>query len=325
NNRCAERAQSDILVFLNNDTEPTRGWLEPLLEALQDDHVGACGPKLVYVESGKINHVGYVFNQELGTFYPIYHNAPADLPAVNKRRDYPALLGACLAIKKKVFFEVGMFESFGLEDIDLCLKIGQHGFGILYVPESCVLHHGSVTLRNSEPGTIPEMNSDEFTKRWLMGGLPWDDKIYYERDGYVCKGVIDGKMQIVTREQYCFEETEQAAEAFQAGRFAEARRHARNAARADSSHEQSRQILLSACVELGDLSTALDVAGDLHELRPADLQLRLIAAKLHILLGDARMARLVLAELEQLPAIDAAVQQQLLALKAEIESMPEKT
>jgi O-antigen biosynthesis protein len=50
-NQGAEHASGDVLVFLNNDTQPTPGWLERLLYAIGSGAMIA-GPLLVYPDGG---------------------------------------------------------------------------------------------------------------------------------------------------------------------------------------------------------------------------------------------------------------------------------
>lgn len=40
-NQGARSAQHELVLFLNNDTEPQSGWLSPLIEVMQDPHMAA--------------------------------------------------------------------------------------------------------------------------------------------------------------------------------------------------------------------------------------------------------------------------------------------
>lgn len=184
NNLGADLATGKYLVFLNNDTVPLEGWLPNLLKIAASPENGAVGPKLLYAESGRINHIGYVYNGTLQGFYPLYHKCRDDLPAANNTRAFQALLGACLLVKREVFFEVGKFSNFGLEDVDLCLKIGATGKKIITCTEAVVYHYGSVTLQLSPEGSIPSTDLVEFNRRWDPAKLIWDDIDYYRTDGF---------------------------------------------------------------------------------------------------------------------------------------------
>lgn len=180
-NRGAEISTGHYLLFLNNDTLPTPGWLAPLLSEIEQPDVGLVGPKLVSTDTYSINHAGYVFGA--GAFYGLYQDRPATLPGANKKRDFQALLGACIVISRDLFFKLGMFSLDGLEDIDLCIKVKRAGKRVRYVPEAVVIHHGSVTLKNSEPGSFPVTCTADFGTRWSTDDVVWDDYRYYLEDG----------------------------------------------------------------------------------------------------------------------------------------------
>lgn len=180
-NRGAEISTGRYLLFLNNDTVPTPGWLQPLLAEIEQTGVGLVGSKLVSTDTFSINHAGYVFGA--GAFYGLYQDRPSTLPGANKRRDFQALLGACILITRELFFTLGAFSLDGLEDIDLCIKVKRDGKRVVYVPESVVIHHGSVTLKNSEPGSFPITCTADFGTRWSTDDVVWDDFRYYLEDG----------------------------------------------------------------------------------------------------------------------------------------------
>lgn len=138
-NQGAAAATGDVLVFLNNDTEPTDGWLEPLVEALHEGY-GIAGSKLVYPH-GLIQHAGVTVDLALPPGQEA-RGVQTDEPS----RDVDAVTGACLAIHRDLFMDLGGFdERFwnGYEDVDLCLKALAAGYPIRYCRESVVVHHES--------------------------------------------------------------------------------------------------------------------------------------------------------------------------------------
>ena len=151
NNLAASQALGPNLVFLNNDTEVQNGWLEALLKVQEnDDKVGAVGSKLLYPDR-TIQHAGVIIIDNKEHEYPlvasnVFTNEPADLPQANEMRTYQALTAACLLVKKQTFFQAGGFDDGfwnGYEDVDLCLKLGELGYKLIYQPESVVIHHES--------------------------------------------------------------------------------------------------------------------------------------------------------------------------------------
>ena len=84
-NQGARAARGRHLLFLNNDTIPQAGWLEPLLEELDTrPEVAIVGSKLLY-EDGTVQHAGVAFSRVFFGPYHIYRGAPADASVVNRR------------------------------------------------------------------------------------------------------------------------------------------------------------------------------------------------------------------------------------------------
>lgn len=180
-NQGAEKASGDVLIFLNNDTEAQKGWLEPLLESLSKNKVAAAGSKLIFPD-GKVQHAGIVISKDLIPRH-IYYREDPEKEYVNKTREFQVLTAACLAVEQKVFNEVGGFDEGyqnGMEDVDLCLKIKQRGYRIVYCPKSFVVHHESVS-----EGRFKAVNENEeiYLKKWRGKVVP-DEEKYYREDGF---------------------------------------------------------------------------------------------------------------------------------------------
>lgn len=160
NNLAARDARGRVLIFLNNDTEiVTSDWLRRLVENAVREEVGACGPLLLYPDE-TIQHAGVVVGMG-GWADHVFKG----LPAIHKqhlfaspvlRRNVLAVTGACLAIERSKFEQLGGFdESFVVcgSDVDLCLRAHQAGMLNVYVPEARLIHHESKTR---DPRQIPD-------------------------------------------------------------------------------------------------------------------------------------------------------------------------
>jgi GT2 family glycosyltransferase len=147
-NAAAKTCDSPVLLFLNDDTsviEP--GWLDALLELAVRPEVGAVGAKLLYPD-GRIQHAGVVMGlyDNCGHAFKGLDGSTShyfDFPDVI--RNVSAVTGACLMTRTDVFWKVGGFDetefAVAFNDIDLCLKIGNAGYRVLYTPHALLYHH----------------------------------------------------------------------------------------------------------------------------------------------------------------------------------------
>lgn len=166
-NKGAQLADADILVFLNNDTIVMPRWLEKMLDRINDDKVGMVGSKLIYPD-GTIQHAGVVFD---ATASPSHIHLRADLadPAVNRLKVYPAVTAACIMIKRDLFMEVGQMEleyPLYYEDVDLCFKVRQKGYLLVYQPESVVIHLEGQSSPSDEAVRKHMASKAIFLRRW---------------------------------------------------------------------------------------------------------------------------------------------------------------
>jgi GT2 family glycosyltransferase/radical SAM superfamily enzyme YgiQ (UPF0313 family)/tetratricopeptide (TPR) repeat protein len=185
-NQGAKAARGEYLLFLNNDTIPTEGWLNALVDEVErHPDVAVVGSKLLY-EDGTIQHAGVAFSRIVFTPYHIYRRFPADSPMVNRRREFQCVTGACMLVRRDVFEQVDRFdEGFknGFEDVDLCLKIRERGWRIVYRPDSVVYHMESQT-----PGrkTHDTDNARRLLERWSKKWWIPDEDALYLSDGLAC-------------------------------------------------------------------------------------------------------------------------------------------
>ena len=172
NNQAAAKALGKYLVTLNNDTLVKPGWLESLKKTVESDPtVAAAGSKLIYPDM-TIQHAGVVIVNNRGDENPlvaihIHSKKPSDFPEANKTRTFKALTAACLLIKKNAFEEAGGFDEEyynGYEDVDLCFKLGEIGYKLVYQPESEVIHYESQSGR--ERFVKITHNVERLNKKW---------------------------------------------------------------------------------------------------------------------------------------------------------------
>lgn len=148
NNFGFENAKGDHILLLNNDVEViSDNWLEEMLMYSQQTQVGAVGAKL-YFPSGKIQHAGAIItNSHIDHSFKFYEG---DSTGYNDRlitvQDYTAVTAACIMIPRKVFTDVcGLEEIYKIayNDMDLCLKIRNAGYRIVWTPYAELYHYES--------------------------------------------------------------------------------------------------------------------------------------------------------------------------------------
>ncbi len=173
------RIETEHVVLMNDDMEVfDEEWLSSLLEFSQNPEVGACGGKLLHAD-GTIQHAGVVLGPHGGASH-IYHGFPGDFVGYNAFthviRNYSALTAACLATRRSVIAEIGGFDrrlAIDYNDMDLCLRMRQIGYRIVYTPYSRACHFESASAKRT---TQDPEEVALFRSRW--NGVVENDPYY---------------------------------------------------------------------------------------------------------------------------------------------------
>ncbi|MBT1702364.1 glycosyltransferase family 2 protein [Chryseosolibacter indicus] len=160
-NRGLRQIEAKYYVLLNSDIEVTPGWLEPMINILENDStVAALQPKILSYQNkkafeyagaagGYMDFLGYPFCRgRLFTFLE------EDLGQYDDIKEIFWATGACLVIRSSVFHQFrGLDEDLfaHMEEIDLCWKIQRTENRILYYGKSKVYHVGAGTLGYESP------------------------------------------------------------------------------------------------------------------------------------------------------------------------------
>lgn len=162
-NLALEEIETPFAVLLNSDIEVTAGWLEPLLEQMENQEFGAVMPKIRSFDNrgsfeyagaagGWIDRFGYPFCRGR-----IFNLIEEDLGQFDSPAKVFWASGACMMVRMKAFREAGGFDgSFfaHMEEIDLCWRMHALGYSAGYNPHSTVYHVGGGTLPNESPRKI---------------------------------------------------------------------------------------------------------------------------------------------------------------------------
>jgi len=155
NNLAAAEAKGEVLLLLNNDISMIRpDWLDEMVAQAIRPNVGAVGAKLFYPD-GTLQHAGVVLGvgdvpeKVAGHLYAGAGDGPGYQGHVALARNVSAVTAACLAIRKAVYDEVGGMDEARLavafNDVDLCLKVREAGYDIVWTPHAALVHHESAS------------------------------------------------------------------------------------------------------------------------------------------------------------------------------------
>jgi GT2 family glycosyltransferase len=153
-NLAAREASGEYLLLLNNDTAVLQEhWLERMVAYGQRPDVGIVGVKLMFPHPQTVQHVGVILGLGGIAEHPYLGLLGlADGGYMNRAlvdQDLSAVTAACLLIRKAVWEEVkGLDEQafrVSYNDVDLCLKVRERGYKILWTPFVVLVHHGSVS------------------------------------------------------------------------------------------------------------------------------------------------------------------------------------
>lgn len=163
NNRGADIASGEYLLFLNNDAffvENTPQILSVILDS--NGEVGIIGPQLNYpdikyqlsfgwepsiINEWRTRRLQKGLLQEYDKYFKIITNR------YNKITEVDWVTGAALMIRRKLYEAVSGFDEkyfMYFEDSDLCKRIKNLGYKICYFPGTTVIHQVNATVKTSE-------------------------------------------------------------------------------------------------------------------------------------------------------------------------------
>ena len=160
-NRALAQVKAEYYVLINSDIEVTPGWLQPLVEWM-DEHpeCGACGPKLrSWQYRGRFEYAGAAGGRLDRWGYPfcrgrILSRTEEDRGQYDAPADVFWATGACLMTRSVLWQGLGGLDDrffAHMEEIDYCWRLQLEGWRVCNVPSSVVYHVGGGTLPQTSP------------------------------------------------------------------------------------------------------------------------------------------------------------------------------
>ena len=168
----ARDAQTEYLLFLNNDTHVHTNWLDSLVKTFADNtDAGLVGSKLIYPDGRLQEAGGIVFNDGSGWNYGRLDTA--DKAEYNHLREVTYCSGASILVRTRTFEQLGGFDSrykpAYYEDTDMAFAMRDLGLKVYYQPASVVTHFEGIssgTDISSGTKKYQQINQHKFVDKW---------------------------------------------------------------------------------------------------------------------------------------------------------------
>lgn len=208
-NHAAKEARGRYLLFLNNDTQVTEGWLSSLVELIESDEgIGMVGSKLIY-PNRVLQEAGGIIWQD-GSGWNFGRNDDCEKAKYNYVREVDYISGASIMLSVKLWQEIGGFdERFApayCEDSDLAFEVRKRGYRVMYQPKSVVIHFEGVsngTDVNSSTGLKKyQIENTEKLKRKWKEEMDCLQKPGLNPNNLLCRDRLRGRKVILVIDHY---------------------------------------------------------------------------------------------------------------------------
>jgi GT2 family glycosyltransferase/glycosyltransferase involved in cell wall biosynthesis len=182
-NAALQLSSADVVLYLNNDIELAPDAVGTALRRLRSQvGVGAVGGKVVRCH-GLLQEAGCTVWRDGSTSGYLRGQSPA-VPEANFVRRVDFCSGVFLMVRGEVVRQLDGFDDrFApayYEDADLCIRIAQAGYDVLYDPSVIVFHHEYGSAESADAPVVQmERNRGIFLRKhaaYLQDRPVWDDR-----------------------------------------------------------------------------------------------------------------------------------------------------
>ena len=174
NNTAAAAVTEELLLFLNDDVEVSSPrWLSQMVGWSRLPGVGAVGARLLYPDQS-VQHVGVVHGLHDAVVGHAFRHLPRGEPGYwnldRVTRDCIAVTAACLLTPRKLFLELGGFDTerfpVAYNDVDYGYRLADAGFRSVCCARPC-----SFTTRGSHADGLTILVTWPYSGEFTAGGL----------------------------------------------------------------------------------------------------------------------------------------------------------
>ncbi|MDN3655738.1 glycosyltransferase family 2 protein [Ferruginibacter paludis] len=160
-NTALQQVTADYYVLLNSDVEVTPGWIEPIIELMENNAgIGACQPKMLTDAARHLFEYAGACGGWLDNFgYPFARGRVFDVVEEDKGQYNEAqpcfwASGAAMFVRADMYHVLGGLDEYFFahqEEIDFCWRLQLAGYKVYVQPASVVYHVGGGTLAKGNP------------------------------------------------------------------------------------------------------------------------------------------------------------------------------
>ena len=213
NGYCASlpKIKAKYYCLLSSDIEVSKNWTEPILELMESDsEIAACQPKIMSFDKrkefeyaggagGMIDHLGYPFCRGR-----LINLVEEDHGQYDNIQESFWASGASLFIRADLYHKAGGLDNdyfAHMEEIDLCWRLKNMGYKIMFHPDSKVYHMGGFIIKYGSPGKVYRNHRNNLIM--MLKNLPpmqgaWKIPLRFFMDFItMLKMILDGNIKTV--------------------------------------------------------------------------------------------------------------------------------
>lgn len=194
NNRAIKHADGAIIGLINNDIEIiSSSWLTEMVSYAVQPDIGAVGAKLLYPNKS-LQHGGVITGLGGVAGHSHKHLKYGDQGYFSRAvvvQNVSAVTAACLVMRKDLFLSVGGLNEKQLKiafnDVDLCLRLRENGYKVIWTPFAELFHHESATRGPEDnPEKVKRFNNEANYMKKKWSGILLNDP-YYNKNLTRCR------------------------------------------------------------------------------------------------------------------------------------------